>query len=72
MITTSLLAAIVFSLGLTLQPVKVLRVVFYWLKHYLTNINTHVSNARMNIPKAIRSLKSNGFLSHSTTPILSR
>ena len=45
----------------TLQPGKVLRVVFYWLKHYLTNMNTHVSNARMNIPKAIRFLKSNGF-----------
>src|SRR5699024_8546697 len=33
---------------------------------------TNVSNARMNIPKAIKSLKSNGFLSISTTPILCR
>ena len=47
-------------------------VVFLCLKHYLINVNTNVSNARMNIPKAIRSLKSNGFLSISTTPILCR
>jgi len=25
--------------------------VFYALKHYLINVNTNVSNARMNIPK---------------------
>ena len=31
---------------------------FYALKHYLINVNTNVSNARMNIPNAIRSLKS--------------
>ena len=31
---------------------------FLCLKHYLINVNTNVSNARMNIPKAIRSLKS--------------
>ena len=43
---------------------------FYALKHYLINVKTNVSNARMNIPKAIRSLKSNGFLSISITPIL--
>ena len=42
------------------------------LKHHLINVNTNVSNARMNIPKAIRSLKSKGFLSISTTPILCR
>ena len=45
-------------------------VVFLCLKHYFKFENTNVSNARMNIPKAIRSLKSNGFLSISTTPIL--
>ena len=45
---------------------------FYALKHYLINVKTNVSNARMNIPKAIRSLKSNGFLSISTIPILCR
>ena len=45
---------------------------FYALKHYLINVNTNVSNARMNIPKAIKSLKSKGFLSISTTPILCR
>ena len=45
---------------------------FLCLKHYLINVKTNVSNARMNIPKAIRSLKSNGFLSISTTPILCR
>ena len=45
-------------------------VVFLCVKHYLLNVKTNVSNARMNIPKAIRSLKSNGFLSISTTPIL--
>ena len=49
-----------------------MRVVFLCLKHYLINVNTNVSNARMNIPNAIRSLKSNGFLSISTTPILCR
>ena len=43
---------------------------FYALKHYFKFAKTNVSNARMNIPKAIRSLKSNGFLSISTTPIL--
>ena len=43
-------------------------VVFLCLKHYLINVNTNVSNARMNIPKAIRSLKSKCFI--STTPIL--
>ena len=45
---------------------------FYALKHYLINVNTNVSNARMNIPKAMRSLKSKGFLSISITPILCR
>ena len=45
---------------------------FYALKHYFKFANTNVSNARMNVPKAIRSLKSNGFLSISTTPILCR
>ena len=45
---------------------------FYALKHYFKFAKTNVSNARMNIPKAIRSLKSNGFLSISTTPILCR
>jgi len=45
-----------------------LGVVFSMQKHYLINVKTNVSNARMNIPKAIRSLKSNGFLSISTTP----
>ena len=45
---------------------------FYALKHYFKFANTNVSNAKMNIPKAIRSLKSNGFLSISTTPILCR
>ena len=43
---------------------------FYALKHYRQNVNTNVSNAKMNVPKAIRSLKSNGLLSISTTPIL--
>ena len=43
---------------------------FYALKHYLINVKTNVSNAKMNIPKAIKSLKSKGFLSISTTPIL--
>ena len=47
-------------------------VVFLCLKHYLINVKTNVSNARMNIPKAIKSLKSKGFLSISTTPILCR
>ena len=47
-------------------------VVFLCLKHYFKFENTNVSNARMNIPKAIRSLKPNGFLSISTTPILCR
>lgn len=42
----------------------------YALKHYLINVNTNVSNARMNIPKAIRSLKSKCLI--STTPILCR
>ena len=46
------------------------RVVFLCQKHYLINVKTNVSNARMNMPKAIRSLKSNGFLFISTTPIL--
>lgn len=45
-------------------------VVFLCLKHYLIYVNTNVSNARMNIPKAIRSLKSKCFI--STTPILCR
>ena len=45
---------------------------FYALKHYLINVNTNVSNARMNIPNAIRSLKSKWLLSISTTPILCR
>ena len=45
---------------------------FYALKHYFKFAKTNVSNARMNIPKSIRSLKSNGFLSISTTPILCR
>ena len=31
---------------------------FYALKHHLINVKTDVSNARMNIPKAMRSLKS--------------
>ena len=44
-----------------------MRVVFLCEKHYFKNVNTNVSNARTNIPKAIRSLKSNGFLSISTT-----
>ena len=43
---------------------------FYALKHYLINVNTNVSNARMNIPNAIRSLKSKWLLFISTTPIL--
>lgn len=51
---------------------KVSGVVFLCSKHYLINVKTNVSNARMNIPKAIRSLKSKGFLSISTTPILCR
>ena len=41
---------------------------FYALNHYRQNVKTNVSNARMNIPKAIRSLKSKCFI--STTPIL--
>ena len=45
---------------------------FYALKHYLINIKTNVSNARMNMPKAIRSLKSKWLLFISTTPILCR
>ena len=44
---------------------------FYALKHYLINVNTNVSNARMNRPKVMRSLKSN-LLFISTTPILCR
>ena len=47
-------------------------VVFLCLKHYFKFENTNVSNARMNIPKAIRSLKSNGFLSISTPPFYVR
>ena len=47
-----------------------MRVVFLCKQHYFKNVKTNVSNARTNIPKAIRSLKSNGFLSISTTPIL--
>lgn len=43
---------------------------FYALKHYLINVKTNVSNARMNMPKAIRSLKSKWLLFISTTPIL--
>ena len=43
-----------------------------YFEHYFKFADTNVSNARMNIPKAIRSLKSNGFLSISTTPILCR
>ena len=31
---------------------------FFMQKYYLTNENMNVSNARINIPKAIRSLKS--------------
>ena len=42
---------------------------FSMLRSLSDNVNTNVSNARMNIPKAIRSLKSN-FLFISTTPIL--
>ena len=42
---------------------KVQRVVFLCLKHYLQNVKTNVSNARMNIPKAMRSLKSKCFIS---------
>lgn len=46
---------------------------FYALKHYLINVNTNVSNASMNIPKAVKSLKSKWFLLFiSTTPILCR
>lgn len=45
-------------------------VVFLCQKHYLINVKTNVSNARMNIPKAMRSLKSKCFI--STTPILCR
>ena len=52
------------------KPAKVQRVVFLCLKCYLQNENTNVSNAKMNIPKAIRSLKSKCFI--STTPILCR
>ena len=52
------------------KPVKVMRVVFLCRKHYFKNVKTNVSIAKMNIPKAIRSLKSKGFLSISTTPIL--
>ena len=38
---------------------KLKRVVFSMLeKHYLINVKTNVSNAKMNMPKAIRSLKS--------------
>ena len=52
----------------TLRLSQSFGVVFLCLKHYLINVNTNVSNARMNIPKAIRSLKSKCFI--STTPIL--
>ena len=52
------------------KPAKVQRVVFLCLKCYLQNENTNVSNAKINIPKAIRSLKSKCFI--STTPILCR
>ena len=46
---------------------------FYALRHYRQNVKTNVSNAKMNIPKASKSLKSKGFLlSISTTPILCR
>lgn len=41
---------------------------FYALNHYRQNVKTNVSNAKMNIPKAIKSLKSKCFI--STTPIL--
>ncbi len=47
----------------TLSTAKYTRVVFLCLKHYLINVNTNVSNAKMNIPKAIRSLKSKCFIS---------
>lgn len=47
-----------------------IRVVFA-MYCYLQNVKTNVSNARMNIPKAIKSLKSKWFfLSISITPIL--
>ena len=41
---------------------------FYALNHYRQNVKTNVSNAKMNIPKDIKSLKSKCFI--STTPIL--
>ena len=47
---------------------KVLRVVFYMLKHYLRFKKMNVSNAKMNIPKAMRSLKSKFLLSIRITP----
>ena len=53
----------------TLVPRSKLGWFFYALKHYLINVNTNVSNARMNRPKVMRSLKSN-LLFISTTPIL--
>lgn len=40
---------------------------FSILLHYLINENTNVSNARMNIPKAIKSLKSKCLLFISIT-----
>ena len=45
---------------------------FFMLKYYLTNVKTNVSNTIMNVPKAIKSLKSKWFLFISTTPILCR
>ena len=42
----------------TLLPAKVSGWFFYALMRYLLNIKMNVSNARMNMPKAIRSLKS--------------
>ena len=41
---------------------------FYALNHYRQNVNMNVSNAKMNIPNDIKSLKSKCFI--STTPIL--
>ena len=43
---------------------------FSILIHYLINENTNVSNASMNMPKAIKSLKSKFLLFISITPIL--
>ena len=50
---------------------QVIRVVFLCKKHYLINENMNVSNAIMNIPKAIRSWKVKRCLSMAgTSPFL--